>query len=341
MKRKNTSASNKVVRKTFVKNIKINKIYKVFKSKLNKHIKLNKFAVGVSGGSDSLSLAYFSAKYQKEFKNKVFFFIVDHKIKKDSSKESTNAKKILKKKGINAKILTWKGSIPFSNIQSKARLMRYSLIEKECTKNRIPFLLTAHHQDDQIETFLIRLTRGSGINGLSSMSEVISFNNNLKIIRPLLKVNKDDLKYVASTIFKDYINDPANENKNFLRVRIRNLRRSLELDGFKINRILNTINNLKKAKKALEFYKNLALKKHVKYIKNYSCIISINLILDESEEITFRCFSEIFVSVSGTYYPPRSTKISRLINSLKKVNFKKSSLGNCLIQKKTRFYNYY
>ena len=169
------------------------------------------------------------------------------------------------------------------------------------------------------------------------MSDVFSFSNNLKIIRPLLKVNKDDLKYVTSTIFKNYINDPANENKNFLRVRIRSLRKSLELEGFKTNRILNTINNLKKAKKALEFYKNLALKKYVKYIKNYSCIININLILNESEEIIFRCFSEMLVSVSGTYYPPRSTKISRLIKNLKKLNFKKSSLGNCQIQKKQDF----
>ena len=98
MKRKNTNASSKVVKKIFIKSIKIDKIYKVFKSKLNKHIKLNKFAVGVSGGSDSLSLAYFSAKYKKEFKNKVFFFIVDHKIKKDSSKESIKAKKYFRKK---------------------------------------------------------------------------------------------------------------------------------------------------------------------------------------------------------------------------------------------------
>ena len=70
--------------------------------------------------------------------------------------------------------------------------------------------------DDQIENFLIRLTRGSGLTGLSSMAESVNYSNKLKIIRPLLNIKKADLEYITIKYFKNYIKDPSNENEKFL-----------------------------------------------------------------------------------------------------------------------------
>jgi len=120
--------------------------------------------------------------------------IIDHNLRKQSGTEARKVKKILTKHKIRAKILTWKGQIPQSNIQFNARNIRYFLLNKECKKLNIRNLVLAHHEGDLIENFFIRLFRGSGLTGLSSMSESVNYNKNLKIIRPFLKLEKRELK---------------------------------------------------------------------------------------------------------------------------------------------------
>ena len=216
MKRKNLIARNKVKKnKSLFKDSKILNFYTKFKSVISKDIKNKNFALAVSGGSDSLCLAYFSKIYSSEFGNKIHVLIVDHKLRKESSREALKVKYILKRKRIPSKILSWKGKIPKRNIQKNARDMRYSLISSYCLKKNIKYLVTAHHADDQIENFLIRLLRGSGLTGLSSMSLKTKYNNYLKIIRPFLNLKKKDLKYVTLNYFKTYIEDPSNKDEKF------------------------------------------------------------------------------------------------------------------------------
>ena len=179
------------------KKSKFEKIYNIFRTKILKIVRKKSFVVAVSGGPDSLALAYFSQLYGKEFKNLIKYVIVDHNIRKNSDIEAKKVKKILNKKNMNLNILSWKGPVPKKNIQSNARKIRYSLILKYCLKHKIRYVLTAHHQDDQIENFLIRLFRGSGIVGLSSMAEENQLVKKLKVVRPLLTIEKKQLKHVA------------------------------------------------------------------------------------------------------------------------------------------------
>jgi tRNA(Ile)-lysidine synthase len=335
MKRKNLIVTKKVNSKEFsIKNLKIKKTYAKFKTVISKEVSKKSFALAVSGGPDSLSLAYFGKMYTHEFKNKMHVLIVDHKLRKESRRETTKVKEILKKESIKSKILNWKGSIPKSNIQSKARNMRYSLISNYCLNNNIRYLVTAHHKDDQIENFFIRLLRGSGLTGLSSMSNSVVYNNKLKIIRPLLAIKKEDLKYVTINIFENYIKDPSNKDNKFLRVRIRKYIKIMEREGLDTDKIIRTINNLLSANKALNFYKNKALYKHVSFLSNNKCLINTQIFLEESGEIIFKSFSDVLSLVSGTYYPPRSKKIINLIDRVKKIKFNKSTLGGCVIEKK-------
>ena len=160
MRRKNLIVIRKVEKKKLsIKDPKIIKIYSQFKAIIFEKIKKKNFALAVSGGSDSLCLAYFSYMYASEFKNKMHVLIVNHKLRKESHKEALKVKEILKKKGIQSKVLNWKGKIPRSNIQRNARNIRYSLISNYCSNKNIKFLITAHHADDQIENFFIRLLR--------------------------------------------------------------------------------------------------------------------------------------------------------------------------------------
>ena len=338
MRRKNLIVVKKVEKKKLlIKDPKINKIYKKFKSIVYKRIGKADFALAVSGGSDSLCSAFLSKAYALEFKNKIHTLIVDHKLRKESHREALSVKKILKNKGITSNVLAWKGKIPLSNIQKSARNIRYSLISNYCADKKVSFLITAHHIDDQIENFFIRLLRGSGLTGLSSMPESVSYSNNLKIVRPLLSFKKKDLRYVTVNTFKTYIKDPSNENEKFLRIRIRKYRKNMEKEGLKTDKIIKTIDNLLSANSALNFYKNKALYKHTSFKSKNKCLINKKIFIDESSEIIFKSFSDILSLVAERYYPPRSKKIINLIHRIKKNDFKRSTLGKCIIENNNDF----
>ena len=116
------------------------------------------------------------------------------------NREFRQAVSLCKKKKINLIILKNKTKIN-KNIQSKARDVRYKLLLNFCNKNKIKFILTGHQRDDQIETFLIRLSRGSGVQGLSSMKKSSNLNKKIKLIRPLLDFKKKDLTILAKKYF--------------------------------------------------------------------------------------------------------------------------------------------
>ena len=338
MKRKNLIATKKVKKKvTLFKNSKILNFYKKFKSIIYKDIKNKNFALAVSGGPDSLCLAYFSKIYSSEFGNKIHVLIVDHNLRKESYKEALKVKDILKERKIKSTILRWRGKIPKKNVQKNARDLRYLLISNYCTKKNIKYLTTAHHGDDQIENFFIRLLRGSGLTGLSSMPIKTKYNDSLKIIRPFLNFKKTDLKYVTLNYFKTYIKDPSNLDEKFLRVRIRKYRKSMEKEGLDTKKINKTVENLLSANQALNFYKNKALYKHVSFLSKNKCLINKKIFLEEAGEIIFKSFSDILSLISATYYPPRSKKVINLIDRLKKNKFTKSTLGGCIIEEKDNF----
>jgi tRNA(Ile)-lysidine synthase len=140
MNQKSLSVQNKTHKQTlsFLKNRKISKVYTEFSSSLSTRENL---AVAVSGGPDSLALAYLAKCYSIKNKITVKFFLVEHKLRHESAKEAASVKKILQKIGITCEVLSWKGKKPSRNIQSLAREARYSLLATECEKNNIKHLL--------------------------------------------------------------------------------------------------------------------------------------------------------------------------------------------------------
>ena len=188
MSLKNLSARNKIpnIFKSNLKNKKISQIYKRFENSIN--LKKN-FIVAVSGGPDSLALAFLSKVYA--IKNDLVsrFFIVDHKLRKESSAEAKKVKRVLKKLKIEAEILTWKGRKPNKNIQALARKKRYDLLFFKCKQYKIDNIFLGHQQGDLIENFFIRMFRGSGLKGLVSLDKKSQFRN-INLLRPLLDEKK-------------------------------------------------------------------------------------------------------------------------------------------------------
>ena len=192
--------------------------------------------------------------------------------------------------------------------------------------------MTGHHRDDQIETFLIRLSRGSGVQGLSSMSKVSNLNNTTKLFRPLLDVKKKDLVSLAKYYFGKIFKDPSNTNQKYLRTRIRNLIKQFEKNGIKHDRIINSINNLASTRDTLNFYIQRVEKTCLIKKEN---IININLkkFLLENNEIQLKIFSNCIKKISKSYYPPRAKKVLNLLSGVRSNEKLKATLGGCVINK--------
>ena len=152
-------------------------IFLNFKSKLDQ-LNKNSYTIAVSGGPDSLALVALVKAYSFTKKIKIRYVLVDHNIRKNSAQEAKQVKNLLKKNSINLTTVLNKNKIT-NNIQSSARKIRYEILSNYCKKNKINTLLTAHNLEDQVETFLIRLSRGSGLRGLSSMNSLSKINNNI------------------------------------------------------------------------------------------------------------------------------------------------------------------
>ena len=155
----------------------------------NKYIDGKSIALAVSGGPDSTAMMQIAA-FSKKIKNSnVTVIVVDHGLRKESKNESKIVCQNAKLLGFKFKILKWDGVKPKTRIQEIARKTRYKLITSWCKKKGIEKLFLAHHLDDQVETFFMRLGKGSGVDGLAVMSFVTEIST-LKLVRPFLEIPK-------------------------------------------------------------------------------------------------------------------------------------------------------
>lgn len=304
-------------------------IYKKFENNLP--IKKN-FIVAVSGGPDSLALSFLAKIYSIKNSLDVKYFIVDHKLRKNSTLEAKYVQKRLKIFLIKLNILTWKGEKPKKNIQSIAREKRYKLLTDAAKKYRIQNILLGHHLDDLFENFFIRILRGSGLKGLISLDRE-SHKNQVNLIRPLIKIDKNDLIYIANYIFGTYIKDPSNEDDNFKRVKIRNFLKQLSVEGLDRKKFFLTIKNLKFANENIEFYTKKNLEDNVTILKQKNIVILKEFFFSQSDEVVFRSFTEVIKIVGKKYYAVRGKKIDKVINLISTKPLFKVTLGGCLIKK--------
>ena len=306
-------------------------IYINFQKKLNR-LNKKKYLVAVSGGPDSLALVALSKAYTYHKKTNFYFVLVDHNIRKDSKKEARKVQNLLKRNKINLKILLNKKKIT-KNIQAEARNARYKILVDYCKKNGIKTILTAHNLEDQVETFLIRLSRGSGLRGLTSMNSLSKIENKVNLYRPLLDIKKNFLIKVSKNIFGTYFKDPSNKNIKFLRTKVRNLKKPLEKSGIKYDQIFKSIQNLSQSKLTLDRYLSQIYKSLIKK-KNKEVLINFRKYQQLSNDIKIALINESIKLLKKNYYDLRSKKVINLIKNINKENFKRLTLGGCIFFKK-------
>ena len=308
------------------------RIRDLFKEFENNFKVKQRFAVAVSGGPDSLALAFLTKVFSIKHNLHCKYFIVDHKLRKESTNEAKKVKKILSNHGINLEILNWNGKKPKSNIQSLARKKRYDLLFSKCKSFKISNLIIGHHLDDLFENFFIRMIRGSGLKGLSSLEKKTTISS-INLIRPLLDFEKKDLEFISNHVFNFFVNDPSNENIDFKRIKIRKIISEFKKSGLEKDKLFLTLKNLKNSNNALKFYTEQNKRLNSFLDKKNKKLLLNEIFFRQPYEVVFRSLSDSLNLIGEKYFPTRGKKIDYVLKKIYKNTLKKETLAGCIIKK--------
>ncbi len=187
--------------------------------------------IAVSGGPDSTALLLMAAEWAKRRgKTRIEAATVDHGLRPESADEAKAVAALCARLGIGHRVLQWKGVKPTTRLQERAREARYRLLVDHAKTIGADAVVTAHHADDQAETVLFRLLRGSGVTGLRGM-DIMSARDGMTIARPLMALKKPDLIAFANARGAPFIDDPSNADPRFARTRLRALLARLGEEG--------------------------------------------------------------------------------------------------------------
>jgi tRNA(Ile)-lysidine synthase len=179
-------------------------------------------AVAVSGGADSMALRLLAHDWAVARGGRVTALTVDHGLRPASAEEAAQVGSWMSGCGIEHHILRWRGEKPASALQNSARVARYRLLCEWCRQANVLHLLLGHHADDQSETVLHRLVRGSGIFGLSGMSALVE-TAEVRLLRPLLSCRPAALRFLLTERGQDWLEDPSNQDPRFARTHVRSV----------------------------------------------------------------------------------------------------------------------
>ncbi|MEY2883493.1 MAG: tRNA lysidine(34) synthetase TilS [Pseudomonadota bacterium] len=180
----------------------------------------DRLAVAVSGGPDSMALLWLA---QQAWPERVTALTVDHGLRSESAAEAAMVARVCADAGIPHTTLAWDGPKPAQGVPAAARHARYALMADRCAAQGVPLLLTAHHADDQAETLLMRLARGSGSAGLAGIRAARPLTDDVTLLRPLLAVRRAELAAVLAASGWPSVDDPSNRDPHYTRTHARAL----------------------------------------------------------------------------------------------------------------------
>lgn len=236
-------------------------------------------------------------------------------MREHSSKEAALLSKILAERKISHKILAIPcKKIPKKNIEAKLRELRYELLKNFCVKNKIEFLFLGHHSGDVAENFLIRLFRGSGLDGLSTIREIVDFNE-IKLVRPLLNFEKEDLKKFLRAKKVRWFEDETNSDEKFLRNKIRNFLETFPEKDLIQKRIKNSSDEIAKMR---DFFDELMWRetKEIVVFEDKRVLINREKFRELDEKIALKILAFALMKIGKKNYKPRREKLERFYEYL-------------------------
>ena len=291
-------------------------------------------AVAVSGGADSLALLCLLARWRGQGGSgpDLTPLTVDHRLRAESRREADMVAETARGLGLQHATLTWEEpQARTGSLQARARAARYDLMAAYCHAHDIPALVTAHHLDDQAETFLMRLKRGSGLDGLAAIPEE-SVWAGIAVHRPLLDIPKARLAATLEGLGVCWVEDPSNEDRRFERVRLRAERDAFARLGLAPEALALSAKRLRRARTAIERSADDFLVTHAAVSDAGFCTLAAAALAEAPAEIALRALARMLASVGGRPEPIRLSKLEALLGALEAHRDKAHTLGGCRIE---------
>lgn len=283
-----------------------------------------KLAVAVSGGVDSVALLYWLVAIGAN----IVCLHVNHGLRDVADIETQYVRDLCAKLNVPCHVFFWNGKSVSKGIEDAARQARYNLMTDFCHENNIDAIITAHQADDQIETFLMNLGRGSGVYGLAAMRRTGEING-IKILRPLLNVFRSELQDFCDKNNIKYFSDEMNFDPHYTRVKIRQNRHLMqEKLGISDERILLAIENLGRVRDTVEKYVENAV---ASVIFDDYAMFSDSFLFDLSPDIRLKFLGCVIQKIGGDRYQPRLNSLIGALDNLR--TDCKFTLGHCTVRR--------
>ena len=284
--------------------------------------------IAVSGGGDSMALFHLCLEWALPQGKSIFVATVDHKLRETAADEIAFVSKTAEASGVPFEKLEWCDWDGSGNLQAQARDARRDLLSSWAEKNKLDLVLLGHTRDDLAETFLMRLARGSGVDGLSAMSEAF-FVNQTKFIRPLLNISRAGLRTYLGDKGLTWKEDPSNEDENFDRIRIRKAKPTLDALGLTDAKLADAAQAQARARHALnqqmkEWLEKCATAHALGYVT-----LDRKIFFGASIETQLRMMTHVFNWITGNPYRPRLNTLKAVRDDLG--NGKNGTLHGCQI----------
>ena len=284
--------------------------------------------VAVSGGSDSTALLLLMCDWAKATGRDIRAVSVDHGLREGSADEVAQVASLCAQIGVSHFGLKWEGWNGKGNLQQEARRARQTLIARWANDNAVASVVTGHTSDDQAETFLMRLARGSGVDGLSAMYPIVR-KEGIVWMRPLLDTRREALRDLLRSRNVGWVDDPSNEDKRFDRIKFRSEMDQLERLGLGPELLAKTATRIQSARGELEratldFARLTSEPREIGTVR-----IGRNAFLERSFEMRMRLMSHTLAWVSGAEHPPRFASLKLALDAV--AEGRTCTLSGCLI----------
>lgn len=292
-------------------------------------------AIAVSGGPDSMALAW-GARLWRDGANAVspaplLALIVDHQLRPESSDEAMQVRDRLAALNVPAAILRWQHPAITSRVHVLARQARFDLLTQACRERGIADLLLAHHRDDQAETILMRLAKGSGVDGLAGMAER-SERDGVRLLRPLLRVPKTRLVATCKAANLPYVTDPSNAKPSYARGRLRQTREALAQEGLTASRLVDLGDRAREASSALDHYARALLNEAASVHETGAILLNLAPLRLAPSAVALRAVTACLRAIhKGAYGPERAALLPLLAKLAQPAAMPARTLHGCLV----------
>lgn len=289
--------------------------------------------IAVSGGSDSMALLHLAGLAAADTGCRIAAVTVDHDLRAGSAAEAAQVAAYCLSQGVSHTTLLWQHGTLHGNLQAAARAARYALMAEWAQAQGLEAVLLGHTQDDQAETFLMRLGREAGLDGLTGMAARFT-RNGMAWHRPLLDIRREPLREHLRTAGLGWSDDPSNADARFDRIKAREALAALAPLGIEATGLSRVMAQLDDARIALRYLVGDVARATIRQEQG-DLILDWAALSSYPPEVTRRCLVEALVWMSTAAYPPRREEVAQLMQAMAQDG--QRTLSGCVLRRSGRF----